>query len=343
MTEREMLLYNSLAGLHSLERAPKADVVRDLCGLQAQFSRNPQYSLWLRARDYAPNTWDDGLIKIWSHRGTIHVVAESELGLYLSAADCGGEYQEDRWGMSADEQARWAPFIAGQVRQGNDTRDGLKRACKAAGMAEELLPRAFYGWGGLIKEMCWRGQLACRTGTEKRYMVPNPPERMERDEARRVLIRRYFDHFGPATVQDCQAFFGYRMTELHPLLDEILPELHRTEIDGRTYYHARPLIEEAALPECVLLPGFDQLVMGYKDRSRYLDPANARKLVNIAGIVFPAVILRGKIRARWKLDGERLLVTPFERLLKKDEAAVRRTAKRELGRSVKQVVFLPAE
>ncbi len=343
MTEREMLLYNSLLGLHSLERAPKADVVRDLCGLQAQFSRNPQYSLWLRASDYAPDTWDDGLIKIWSHRGTIHVVAEAELGLYLSAADYGGEYRENWWGLSADEQERWAPFIAEQVRQGNDTRDGLKRACVAAGMPDELLPKVFHGWGGLIKEMCWRGQLACRTGTEKRYRVPRPPEMMGRDEARRALIRRYFDHFGPATVQDCRAFFGYRQAEMKPLLDEILPELHRTEIDGRTYYHARPLVADAALPECVLLPGFDQLVMGYRDRSRYLDPANARKLVNIAGIVFPAIILRGMIRARWKLEGERLLVTPFERLLKKDEAAVRRTAKRELGKPVKRVEFLPAE
>lgn len=343
MTEREILLYNSLAGLHLLERAPKADVVRDLCGLQAQFSRNPQLSLWLRASDYAPETWGDGLIKIWAHRGTIHVVSESELGLYLSAADYGGEYRESWWGMTVDDQHRWGPFIVDQVRQGNDTRDGLKRACAAAGMSESLLPKVFHGWGGLIKELCWRGQLGCCTGTDKRYRVPEPPTMMARDEARRILIRRYFDRFGPATVQDCRAFFGYRMAELNPLLEEILPEMRRTRIDGIDYYHARPLVEDAALPECVLLPGFDQLVMGYKDRSRYLDPQNARKLVNIAGIVFPAVLVRGKIRARWKLDGDEVQVTPFERLLKKDEAAIRRAIRRSLGRGVRTVRLMPEE
>ena len=88
-------------------------------------------------------------------------------------------------------------------------------------MDEELLGRVFYGWGGLIKEMCWRGQLCCCTGTDKRYLVPEVPVFIERDEARRILIRRYFSSFGPATTQDCSAFFLWRMAEIKPLLEEI--------------------------------------------------------------------------------------------------------------------------
>lgn len=87
----------------------------------------------------------------------------------------------------------------------------------------------------------------------------------------------------------------------------------------------------------MLIPGFDQLVMGYRDRTRFIRPDHARRLVNMAGIVFPGILLRGQIRARWKEEGGRVLVTPFEPLLKKDETAVRRTVKKMLG--IREVVF----
>ncbi len=339
MTSESILLYNTLEGQHLLRRAPKAEIVRDLCGLQAQFSRNPEISLRLRSSDYAPDTWDSGLIKIWTHRGTIHVIAEDELGLYLSAADQSGPFRDGHWGMSVAEQERWAPFIAEQVAAGNDTRDGLKAACRAAGMDEDLVGQAFYGWGGLIKEMCWRGLLACRTGTDKRYLVPRPPVWMDRDKARFLLMRRYFEHFGPSSLPDCRSFFGWPAEQMRPLWQRLQRDLLCTDLGGRKYYHARELVTDAPLPECVLLAGFDQLVLGYRDRARFLDRANMKKLTNPAGIVFPAVLLRGKARARWKLEGERVAVVPFERLYKKDEAGVRRAVRAALGLPGKAVRF----
>lgn len=341
MTEREILLYNSLKNLHLLERAPKAEILRALMGLQAQFSRNPKISLRLRASDYAPDTWDDGLVKVWSHRGTIHVLPEAELGLHLSAKGYPRPYEACWHGLQPEDQERWAPFIANQVHNGNDTRDGLKAACLAEGMNDDLLEKVFYGWGGLIKEMAWRGQLACCTGTDKRYCIPQNVQFIDPAEAKKTLIRRYFSAYGPATVQDCAAFFGTKMNELRPLLDEILPEMLCTVIDGTRYYHAKPLITDGEIPPCVLIPGFDQLVLGYRDRSRMLDKQHAKKLTNVAGIVFPAILLRGKIRARWKLEDEKVTITPFEKLLKKDGAAIKRAVKKELG--IKEITYQPVE
>ena len=342
MNTRELLLYQSLRGLHSLEKAPKAEVVRDLCGLQAQFSRNPMLSLWLRASDFSPEAWGEGLIKIWSQRGTTHVIAEDELGLYLSAQDSCGPYGDGWWGLTRAEMERWTPFLRDQVAAGNDTRDGLKRACLDAGMGESTLSKVFYGWGGLIKEMCLRGLIACRTGTDKRYLIPKPPVLQDRDDARKALVRRYFRHYGPATAADCRAFFGWKQKEMKPLFDAILPELRATTVDKAVYYHAEPL-EEGELPPCVLIPGFDALVMGYKERGRFLDAANARKLTNMAGIVFPAAIVRGRVRARWKLENGAAHVTPFERLYKKDEAAIRRALRAAFGKAAGTPVFHEAE
>ena len=247
---------------------------------------------------------------------------------------------EGYWGISRVDAERWAPFIQEEICWGNNTRDGLKAACADAGLGEELLHQAFYGWGGLIREMVTRGLIVCGTGTKKEYFVPDAVTWMDRDEARRVFLRRYFEHYGPAILSDCRYFFGnWKKADMDPLLNELLPELVYTVIEGKKYYSLHEPVTDAALPECVLVPGFDQLVLGYRDRDRMIERQFLKELTNISGIVSPPVLVRGRIRARWKLTGSDVQVTFFDKHLKKDEAAIRRKVKEVFGKTAKQVVF----
>lgn len=343
MTDRDMLLYNSLKGLYLLDKADTHRVASDLMGLQAQFANYPKASLQIRAGDYDQDYPFKELVKIWSHRGTMHLVPEDELGLHLSALDNGGLFVDGYWGISRADAEYWAPFIEEEIGQGNNSRDGLKAACAYKGMGEELLQKVFYGWGGLIREMVCRGRIVCGTGTQKEYYLPKPVQWVDRDQARRVFLRRYFEHYGPATVSDCRYFFGnWQKPDMDPLLDELLPELVCTVIDGKKYYSLHEPETDGLLPDCVLIPGFDQLILGYKDRDRMIDRRFLRELTNISGIVSPSILIRGRIRARWKLDGSKVLVTSFDRWLKKDEAAIRRKVRAVFGRQVKEVVFREA-
>ena len=45
-------------------------VIRDLCGVQAQFMPNAMHSLKIRCSDYNEQTVADGLVKNWTVRGT---------------------------------------------------------------------------------------------------------------------------------------------------------------------------------------------------------------------------------------------------------------------------------
>ena len=114
-------------------------------------------------------------------------------------------------------------------------------------------------------------------------------------------------------------------------------------IDGKRYYSAREPERDSVLPECILVPGFDQLILGYKDRDRMIDRRFLKELTNISGIVSPSVLLRGRIRARWKLDGSKIIVTSFDRRLKKDEAAIRRKVREVFAKQVNEVVFTETE
>ena len=343
MTDLEMLLYNSLKGLHLLDKADTHTVVSDLMGLQAQFANYPKASLRIRASDYREEDPCKGMVKIWSHRGTMHLVPEDELGLHLAAYDNGGPFVDGYWGISRADAERWAPFIREEIGRGNNTRDGLKAACADAGMGEELLHQAFYGWGGLIREMVTRGLIVCGTGTRKEYFIPNAIKWKDRDEARRAFLRRYFEHYGPATLSDCRYFFSnWKKADMDPLLHELLPELICTVIEGKKYYSLHEPVTNASLPECVLVPGFDQLVLGYRDRDRMIDRRFLKELTNISGIVSPSILIRGRIRARWKLTGTEVQVVFFDKHLKKDEATVRRKVREVFGKQVKQVVFINA-
>ncbi len=343
MMDRDMLLYNSLKGLYLLDKADGHRVVSDLMGLQAQFANYPKAAMRIRASDYREDDPFRGMVKIWSHRGTMHLVPEDELGLHLSAYDTKGPFVHGHWGISHADAAYWAPCIEEEIRMGNHSRDGLKAACARRGMREELLHRVFYGWGGLIREMVCRGRIVCGTGTQKEYFIPNSVQWTDRDEARRVFLRRYFEHYGPTTVSDCRYFFSnWKKQDMDPLLQELLPELVCTVIEGKKYYSLHEPVPDGALPACALVPGFDQLVLGYKDRDRMIDRQYLRELTNISGIVMPSILLRGRIRARWKLDGGRFLVTSFDRRLKKDEAAIRRKVKEVFGKQVKEVLFTDA-
>lgn len=126
-------------------------------------------------------------------------------------------------------------------------------------MEEDLLGCVFNGWGGLIKEMSARGLIAYEPGTQKRFLLPKEPVWMDRDEARCILMERYFTHYGPATAEDCAAFTGWRLTEVRSLLRRADLPLQSVECEGTAYYYIGSLRAERGLPSCVYLAGFDQL------------------------------------------------------------------------------------
>ncbi len=326
MLDKRELLYFSLQGLHLLKKADKADVISDLMGLQAQFANNPKVALRIRARDFKETDWDKGLVKIWSFRSTLHVVAVDELPLYLSARGMSGAWEDSWFGLKKEVKPYWSAYLLDCIRSGTAEREALKAACRKQGMAEEMVGQVFQGWGGLLKEMCDRGMIAYETGTAKRFVPLNPVTFTGRDEARMTLISRYFSAFAPATLDDCAAFTGYGKREVVRLIEKSGLPLKSVQCDGTTYYHLHELNGDGKIPSCLFLSGFDQLFMGYKDRGRMMDERDKRNVITQTGIVFPTVLINGRMKARWKKEGATLTVTPFQTFTQKQREAVQKNA-----------------
>lgn len=274
------------------------------------------------------------LLKTWTLRGTLHLICERDLPLFLHEnrsrflRPC--DTMEADEALSAERKQFFAALIAREIASGVRERDALREACRAAGMTEAEAASAFNAWGGLIRAMCESGTIAHLPQQKKAFRLCPDFMPMPRDEARLELLRRYFTHYGPASLRDAAYFFGVPQREIAPLL-ELLP-LVRETCNGRVYYSLGARTDTSDMPECVFLAGFDPLMMGYeKTENPFLPQQALRGIFNRAGIVMPPILLHGRVVGRWKRTGHKALLTLFEAASPADMQTLHQTAEALFG------------
>ncbi len=195
--------------------------------------------------------------------------------------------------------------------------------------------RLFDPWGGLIRELAETGVLAFRTDMAdgihpdetKRYRLLAPFTPMDERAARLELLRRYFTGYGPATLRDAAYFFRWTQSELKALLPHLPVEA--AEFAGRTHFFIPGSEPPCDIPPVILLAGFDPLMMGYrKEDNPFLPTEHLRGIFNLAGIVNPAVLLRGRVVGTWKEKDGKVEFTAFEPLSVSDKALIGQEAER---------------
>lgn len=334
------LLYYTLKNQYLLEKATKSEVVTNLCGLQAQFANNPKYALQIRSYDYHSNNWGDNLVKIWSFRSTLHAINSSEIGMYLSARSVRKDWEDSWTGLKKEVKPYWSDFLYENIKAGVNEREDLKTQCRLHGMQQEMLEQVFHGWGGLLKEMCDRGRIAYEIGTSKRFVICENVNWVEKDQARAYFIQKYFKYFAPATIEDCASFTGYKKREISELVHKYNIPLKSVLCEGVEYYYIGDLDGDCKIPGCIYLAGFDQLIMGYKDRTRIMADQDRRKVITNSGIVFPTILINGKVKAKWRKDKDSLYITPFTKLSNQHRDRIISRGKKLFRDEIKSITFV---
>lgn len=349
MTKDEIKL-RQVTNQYLVTPAPKLQVVRDLCGVQAQFMTNALHSLKIRCSDYDEVTVADGLVKNWTVRGTVHVFAEEDLSLFLHCNN-GADYrknewngysfwnQRDKWALTPERQKYLAQVILNALEKESYTREELKEICREAGMTELEESSMFDQWGGGVRELCERGFMNYVVQEKKAFCLSPEFTPIPEEEAKLEMARRYFTNFGPATVHDAMYYFHASATQVKQWMKEL--PLTETECDGKNYYY----IEDGKdynqeLPDCLFLAGFDQLMLGYeKKESLYLPQEHLRKIFNLAGIVMPALMVNGQVAGKWKQKNGKLTVELFDKVGVKEKATIMEKAE-TLWDDIKKIEFL---
>ena len=317
-----------LSRQYLLSSADSLTVATDLCGLQAQFLSNALHALRLRVTELDLS----GLIKSWTLRGTVHLFPEADLPLYRRHHGTCADVDQSGWFqwrfarenpcITKERDAYFARVITEGIAEGCDTREALRQRCFDHGMTETEERHVFDGWGGTFAELADVGVICYQVREEKAYRLCPDFTPMDEHAAQIELARRYFTHYGPSTLRDAAYFFRAPQAQVKAWLRELPVESFTLE--GRDYFHI-PHHEEALpdMPDCLLLAGFDQLMLGYrKEDNPFLPPEHLRGIFNLTGIVMPAILLRGRVVGRWKQKDGKLTLTLFEKVKVKDQKLI---------------------
>jgi hypothetical protein len=294
------------------------------------FAQPDEAVAWLgamQAQDYLGTLWAIGLrttgateqnveqalaerriVRTWPMRGTLHVVAAQDVRWMLKLltprviAQTAGRYRQ----LELDEVtfARSKEIFVKALRGGKQlTRDELYQCLEHAGIATA----GQRGYHLLVRSA--QDRLICfgaPDGKQQTFVlldewVPQTPD-LTRDEALAELARRYFTSRGPATINDFTGWSGLTVADAKRGVEAAWTALTQETIDDRVYWLSRTMQQlETSVAPIYALPGFDEYVLGYKDRSAVLDPAFADRICPGGnGVFFPTIVSHGHIVGTWK-------------------------------------------
>lgn len=137
-----------------------------------------------------------------------------------------------------------------------------------------------------------------------------------REQALAALVTRYFVSHGPATTADFARWSGLTLGDIRQGIALAGDALRNATIDGTEYWLGAAVAVNNDEPRALLLAGFDEFVIGYKDRDAVLPPEHAAKVVpGNNGVFQPLIVHDGRVIGTWqrKLKAKSLDITlkPF--------------------------------
>lgn len=127
-----------------------------------------------------------------------------------------------------------------------------------------------------------------------------PPARTkDKEEALAELALRYITSRGPATLKDFATWSGLTVTESKKGLATVSSQLEKQTIEKEDYYSASFVTSKKQTQRLFLLPIYDEMVMGYKDRTSMMQfRASFKKLPSFS--FDSMMLLDGQIIGTWK-------------------------------------------
>ncbi len=335
---------------HLTNRSDKTTVLKDLCGVQAQFMVNALHSLKIRCNDYDDETVGCGLAKNWTVRGTVHVFAEDDLSLFIHCNN-GKDYrkndwhgyrfwsQRDSWSLTPERQKYLSEIVLSAIANQPYTREELKEICRTAGMTELEEESMFMPWGGGMRELCERGFLNYIVQEKKAFCLAPEFVPIPEENANLEICKRYLTHMAPATISDICYYFKCNQKQAKAWLSRL--PVKTIYIENAEYFYLGELdCNYPEIPSCIFLAGFDQLMLAYeKQKSLYLPAEYIRGIFNLAGIVMPSVLLDGVVCGKWKKTKGKLEVFRFRDLTATEEKKIKTSAEDLWGKDITSIIF----
>jgi hypothetical protein len=297
-----------------------AEAVRWMTATQAQDLQASLMAIGLRVpgaglTDVRAALEDGSVVRSWPMRGTLHLVAPEDLRWMLDLTAerlhrvVAGRHRELDITWADIEKCRDVALerVAGG---GSVSRNELFAMFDAAGQPTTG-QRGIHILGSLCRH-AWlvQGPLAGNQPLLVAFDDWIPVSRtLGRQEAIAEFMLRYFRSHGPATVRDFAWWTQLPLPEVRAALEQVSGQLVELEFGAATYWMSpeTEALLDGGVPgqrSVLLLPGFDEFLLGYMDRSLVLAPEHANKIVPGGNGVFKKTIVAGgEVVGTWARAG----------------------------------------
>ena len=322
--------------LDPIGRMPVEDVVRRLCGVQAQVASSADMAIRVRRANSSPTdvarALSDGrVIKTWAMRGTLHLLTPEDAGTFLSLMAAGRWWETPRWvryfGVTPQQMEALRSIVAEILGDRALTREELVAEVTSRPGFGHLGQALKSGWGVVLKPLAWQGDICFgpSRGTRVTFMRPQVASKRwagvpEPDDAWAPAILSYLGAYAPATIDNFSAWLSrgtVSKRQLRMWFAELGDLLATVEVDGeQMFVRSEDLDALAAARQSStvrLLAGFDQWVLGPGTDDTHVVPAARRRQVSKqAGWIAPVVVMGGVVHGTWELYGDHVAVAWFK-------------------------------
>lgn len=307
--------------------SPEA-AVRGLGAVQAQDYHQAVWGIGLRTQsarlyDVEQAVLDRKIVLTWPMRGTIFFVPAEDVKWMVKLTESrlysNDQKKQTELDLDAATMNKCKNVLYEAMKDCTPvSRPRLMELLEEAGISTKN-GRGYYilGYLGRSGMICF-GPLE---GKQQTFVLLDEWVRNSREltyeEALTELALRYFTGHGPAMIQDFAWWSGLTLTEARRGLDMIKPELRSVHVHGTEYWvSASGPPVSGDTHSVVLLPGFDEYYLGYKDRSAIIETEHDPKIApHRNGVFQPLMVTGGEIVGVWKREikrsGIEITLNPF--------------------------------
>lgn len=288
------------------------DVVRSLGAVQAQDYGQALWAIGLRTKgaqlaDVLRAIESGAILRTWPMRGTIHFVpAEDAKWMVALAAERtlrSATARHAGLGLTAEMVASAEALFRREMEGGKRiARPKLMQLLEDNGISTRDQRGYHILWTLSLRGVLCIGPME---GKQQTYALLDewaPHQRkLEHDESLGELAKRYFTSHGPATLIDFATWSNQSQREAKIGLEIAKPHLTSLSANGKEYWLGRDVrdVSPASLEATYLLAGFEEYLLGYKDRSDIVRDVDAKQFY-INGIFFPIVVRDGRAISGWR-------------------------------------------
>ena len=316
---RQLLLERGGGGLtRAIER---------LGGLQTQYSPAGYVALRTRLDGFERDDLTKALerkqvVQAWMMRSTIHMASRRDFWWFTAAVRAARrDVWRAGWKRTATEGARAAAKVEGLLADGPMRRTEIvKRLGFDSG--------TWYGaglWTDLVRvppSGTWEKPRADLYALARDWLG-EPPDVPEADAVAH-LVRRYLGAFGPAAPADIASWAGLPPTTVGAALDAMRLRRFRDERGALLLDVPRAPVPDPETPAPVRFLGvWDAMLLTHARRTQVLPERHRRRVFDTK---MPqsvnTFLVDGHVAGRWRHEGGRIVLDPFERLSRDDRRAL---------------------